>query len=97
MDLVGNKANKPRLVCYSTCSVTVAENEEVVDWVIRNRGDCAIVDSGLTIGKPGFTSFRDKHFVKNINLSRRFYPHLHNVHGFFLCLIERKPGAECKR
>ena len=29
--------------------------------------------------------------------AKRFYPHVHNVQGFFVCLIQRKPGMKPKR
>ncbi|CAL6030582.1 Nucleolar_protein NOP2 [Hexamita inflata] len=97
LDILNADPKAPRLVCYSTCSVSVAENEAVVDYVIRERGDCQIVDMGLDIGKPGFKNFKGTQFVHGIDKARRFYPHIHNVQGFFVCLIQKKPGMKCKR
>jgi ribosomal RNA methyltransferase Nop2 len=55
---------------YSTCSVSVFENEMVVDYILRHR-DVKIVESGLPFGKPGFTKFKDKHFHPTLALTRR--------------------------
>lgn len=46
---------------YSTCSVSIHENEWVVDYAIRHRF-VKVIDSGLEIGANGFTKFEDKRF-----------------------------------
>jgi ribosomal RNA methyltransferase Nop2 len=53
-----NRAHAGYLV-YSTCSISVEENEEVVNYALRKR-HVKVVDSGLTFGVEGFTRFRDK-------------------------------------
>ncbi|TNY20842.1 nucleolar protein NOP2 [Rhodotorula diobovata] len=71
-------------VVYSTCSVTTEENEAVVSYALRKRPHVKLVDTGLPFGKEGFKSFRGKQFGKGIELTRRFYPHVQNVDGFYV-------------
>jgi ribosomal RNA methyltransferase Nop2 len=54
-------------VVYSTCSVTVEENEQVVEYALRKRS-VRLVDTGLSFGTPGFTAFRGAQFDKTVYL-----------------------------
>ena len=59
--------------------MTVDEDEAVVDYALRKRPNVTLLDTGLVFGREGFTSYRGKNFDPSLKLTRRFYPHVHNM------------------
>ncbi|KPI37881.1 25S rRNA (cytosine-C(5))-methyltransferase nop2 [Cyphellophora attinorum] len=93
IDSVDHASKTGGYVVYSTCSVTVDENESVVQYVLRKRPNVKIVETGLPegFGTEAFRAFEGKKFDEHMNWARRWYPHKENVDGFFVCKL-RKTG-----
>lgn len=91
IDSVDQASKSGGYLVYSTCSVTVEENEQVVQYALTKRPNVRIVETGLTFGVDGFVNYMGKTFDPKMKFARRFYPHKYNVDGFFVCKL-RKVG-----
>ncbi|KAK4149075.1 NOL1/NOP2/sun family-domain-containing protein [Chaetomidium leptoderma] len=89
IDSVNHASKTGGYVVYSTCSVAVEENEQVVAYALSRRPNVRLVETGLPFGKEGFTSFMGKAFHPSLKLTRRYYPHLYNVDGFFVAKFQK--------
>jgi ribosomal RNA methyltransferase Nop2 len=94
VDACNPRSETGAVVVYSTCSILVDENEEVVDYVLRKLGSrVKVVSTGIPFGLPGFIRFREKRFHPSLAEARRYYPHVHNMDGFFVCKLRVLPES----
>ncbi|KAI9853165.1 MAG: rRNA (cytosine-C5-)-methyltransferase nop2 [Thelocarpon superellum] len=89
IDSVDHASRSGGYVVYSTCSVSVEENESVVSYALRKRPNVRLVETGLPFGREGFTNYMGKRFDARMKYTRRFYPHVHNVDGFFVAKLRK--------
>ncbi len=89
IDSVDHASKTGGYIVYSTCSVTVEENEQVVQYALKKRPNVKLVETGLTFGVDGFTSYMGKQFDPKMKTTKRFYPHAYNVDGFFVSKFKK--------
>jgi tRNA (cytosine40_48-C5)-methyltransferase len=73
---------------YSTCSLEPEENEQVIDWAIKNF-DVKLIDSELTVGSPGVTNVFGQKLDSTLSKTRRFWPSHTKTEGFFVACLKR--------
>lgn len=89
IDSVDHTSKTGGYIIYSTCSVSIEENEQVVQYALKKRPNVKLVETGLTFGVDGFVSYMGKQFDPKMKMTKRFYPHAYNVDGFFVSKFKK--------
>ncbi|NIO37966.1 hypothetical protein GTO27_09720 [Candidatus Bathyarchaeota archaeon] len=82
-EMLGNCAEhvKPNgILYYSTCSITVEENEMLIQRFLKWHPEFTLAEIEPKIGLPGLRGLKE---------CRRLYPHLHLCNGFFMAKLSK--------
>ncbi len=63
---------------YSTCSITVEENEMLIERFLKWHPEFSLADITPKIGLSG---------LRGMDKCRRLYPHIHDCNGFFIAKL----------
>lgn len=76
---------------YSTCTHAPEENEEVIDFVLKEfKDNIKIEQISLPINsRQGIKKWQDKEYLEDVKFSCRIYPQDNNTEGFFMAKFRR--------
>jgi len=81
--IINNCAEKVKsggVLAYSTCSVTVEENEAIIERFLKWHPEFSLADINPKIGVPG---------LRGLTKCQRLYPHIHQCNGFFIARLQK--------
>lgn len=82
---------------YSTCTHAPEENEEIVDFVLKEFPNMKIEKITLPFKcRPGLTAWADKKYDSGVKHSCRVYPQDNNTEGFFIAKFKKTGEKELK-
>ncbi|HJW65217.1 MAG TPA: RsmB/NOP family class I SAM-dependent RNA methyltransferase [Candidatus Bathyarchaeia archaeon] len=82
--MINNVAEKVKhggFLVYSTCSVTVEENELVIERFLKWHPEFSLTQINPKLGSPG---------LRGLTKCRRLYPHVHESNGFFIAKMVKE-------
>ena len=75
---------------YSTCTHAPEENEEVIDFALKEFPNIKIEKISLPIKfNTGIKKWKDKEYLEDVKYSCRIYPHEYDTEGFFIAKFRR--------
>ncbi|MBX5320799.1 MAG: RsmB/NOP family class I SAM-dependent RNA methyltransferase [Candidatus Bathyarchaeota archaeon] len=81
--MLENSAEKVKpegTLVYSTCSITIEENEMLIERFLKRRPEFQLVEISPKIGLSG---------LRGMEKCQRLYPHIHQCNGFFIVKLLR--------
>ena len=68
-------------LAYSTCSITLEENEGIIERFLKEHPEFTLADIEPKIGMPG---------LNGLTKCQRLYPHIHQCNGFFIAKLQKQ-------
>ena len=84
LQMINNCADKVKTggtLVYSTCSITLEENEGVIELFLKAHPDFRLVEIEPKIGMTG---------LNGLTACQRLYPHIHHCNGFFIAKLQKQ-------
>jgi len=75
------KVKSGGVLAYSTCSITVEENEMIIERFLKRHPEFSLAEINPKIGLPG---------LRGLTECQRLYPHLHESNGFFIAKLQKE-------
>ncbi len=79
--MINNCADRVKaggVLTYSTCSITVEENELIIERFLKQHPEFALEEINPMLGVPG---------LRGLDKCQRLYPHVHESNGFFIAKL----------
>jgi 16S rRNA (cytosine967-C5)-methyltransferase len=81
IDLWAEYVKAGGFLVYSTCSITLEENEEVIGNFLKMHPEFKPANTKPRVGLPG---------LRGLTKSQRLYPHIHDCNGFFVAKLQKE-------
>jgi 16S rRNA (cytosine967-C5)-methyltransferase len=81
--MIDNCAGKVKVggtLAYSTCSVSIEENEMIIERFLKWHPEFMLAEINPNLGLPG---------MRGLTKCRRLYPHTHQSNGFFMAKLQK--------
>ncbi len=75
---VAERVKRGGVLVYCTCSITVEENEMIIERFLKWHPEFQLIDPSPKLGMPG---------LRGLERCRRLYPHLDESNGFFIAQL----------
>ena len=75
------KVVKGGFLVYSTCSITMEENEGIIERFIKEHPEFTLSEIEPKVGMPG---------LNGLTKCQRLYPHIHQCNGFFIAKLQKQ-------
>ena len=76
-----NEVASGGILTYSTCSITVEENELIIERFLKEHPEFTLTEIEPKIGLPG---------MRELTKCQRLYPHIHQCNGFFIAKLKKQ-------